>query len=974
MLLAAHGQEVNANHTHYSTEKGLSSNAISDIQRDYKGYVWISTWNGLCRFDGFNFRVYTTGPMSGIPYLHNRILDIYPDCGGNVWMRMYDHRVYVLNRHTDCIQSAFTGEDAAELKKSPRRLTVSPDGSMYARIADDGIYQFRIVDGKIERRHYSTGKYSVRNIIADSHKGLWIETAEGLVYMNTVTGDLQLVPGIEGNVISWMYLRGESLYISRKGGEIDRIDVVTPLKYYEITRLALSEDITSISIDKSGRIWYTTSKPGVSMYNPQSGVNKDFRQVVLAPENDIHGATVQDVNGVVWVRLFHGGFGYYDEKTGNIEYFHNSPDNMWNLSNTVISYLSLPEEVLLMSTNRRGLEKIDILNQRIERNYLVPELLDFGVNETRAMLWERKSGKLLIGNKRGDIYCDGKVIVSTGGRIYHLMQDHTGLVWISDKSKGLFTYDVGSGKLTNVGDFKDNIYQTFEDRDGVIWVADYTHGVFYLKNGRKVKVDNQPADSYNKVRTICQVANGDIWAGTTDGILIIHKTRGRYVISPLKQTEKYPYRLAVNDIIQIAADKNGEPWIATNGGGLSHVVKTDSAGEKICENDEYAFQTFSEAYGLPSDEIRSITFDKRGNVWFAADQYICSYDPQKGFITTFGMQDGVGDVTCSESGSITLPDGRMMFGTLNGYYVVDEKKLAAASGQQIKLAITDFFVNEQLASPRLSKLYDYDVIDSGTVEVPSRVSAFSFRFASLNFQLQHRVHYQYMLEDYDKEWRNADRRRMAFYSDIPAGTYKFRVRAFLLETPDKFDEQEMTIIVPPYTFLSATALWIYAVILVLAVVFYMFLRKKFFDKRMGNMRVLKVSPDEVAFQEKNDYDFVKVQLDWLEEHYGDSRLKIDEMADVAQMSRTSFYNELKALTGKSPKEFVTEFRLKKACMYLSHNDRTIAEIAYHTGFNDPVYFARSFKQKMGITPSAYREKALKEKEEAEVKEEQDDEK
>ena len=125
------------------------------------------------------------------------------------------------------------------------------------------------------------------------------------------------------------------------------------------------------------------------------------------------------------------------------------------------------------------------------------------------------------------------------------------------------------------------------------------------------------------------------------------------------------------------------------------------------------------------------------------------------------------------------------------------------------------------------------------------------------------------------------------------------------------------------------------------------------------MRVLKIGPQEIAFHEKNDYDFVKDQLDWLEQHYSESTLKIEEMVDHSHLSRTSYYTQLKTLTGLSPKEFISEFRLKKACMYLELNTYTIAEVAYRCGFNDPVYFTRIFKNKMNFTPTKYRENTNK---------------
>ena len=124
------------------------------------------------------------------------------------------------------------------------------------------------------------------------------------------------------------------------------------------------------------------------------------------------------------------------------------------------------------------------------------------------------------------------------------------------------------------------------------------------------------------------------------------------------------------------------------------------------------------------------------------------------------------------------------------------------------------------------------------------------------------------------------------------------------------------------------------------------------------MRVLKVGPQEIAFKRKDDYDFVLDQLNWLEQHYTESNLKIEDMVAHSSLSRTSYYNKLKLLVGLSPKEFISDFRLKKAVMYLEKDDCTIAEIAYRTGFNDPVYFTRTFKTKIGVTPSKYRDEKL----------------
>ena len=140
-------------------------------------------------------------------------------------------------------------------------------------------------------------------------------------------------------------------------------------------------------------------------------------------------------------------------------------------------------------------------------------------------------------------------------------------------------------------------------------------------------------------------------------------------------------------------------------------------------------------------------------------------------------------------------------------------------GSLLKLHITDFYLDNELQSPRLNSTYDYYVPESKKVSLPTNGSQFAFRFAALNYQLQHRVHYQYKLEGYDKDWINAGKDRMASYQDIPAGTYRFKVKAFLLESPDAYDQRTITVVVPPFFIFSSTAVWIYMVLLAIASIF-----------------------------------------------------------------------------------------------------------------------------------------------------------
>ena len=260
-------------------------------------------------------------------------------------------------------------------------------------------------------------------------------------------------------------------------------------------------------------------------------------------------------------------------------------------------------------------------------------------------------------------------------------------------------------------------------------------------------------------------------------------------------------------------------WVGSNGGGIAYCTGKD-------KNGNWLFENFGAKDGLPSEEIRSITFDKHDNVWFATEHIISTLDMEKNIFTTFSNLDGVDETMMSEGGAITLENDDILFGTINGYYIVDRSKLMAEKGSLLKLQITDFFIDGELQSPRFNDNYDFYVPTARRIKLPSHGSEFSFRFAAMNYALQHRVHYQYMLEGYDKDWRNAGKDRMATYDDLSAGTYTFKVKAFLLESPDKFDLRTVEIEVPAFSGMTQTTLLWVVFLAIAAVVLFMWFRKR----------------------------------------------------------------------------------------------------------------------------------------------------
>lgn len=825
-------QLFQATRSHLSAEDGLVSNAVSGIYQDDLGYLWIATWNGLSRYDGYHFYNYRTGNASRIDNLHNRILDLVIDQSQNVWMRMYDGRVFVLDRTKDQFINPFEGISGNEDFKTDIPLMVTSWGEVLVSIGLGQLYLMQLDKNGLKSRTISTGGAIILSMAEGTTDDILLGTDKGIRYLNqrSLTIDKKVL--LKEEEINCMYVNGFSIYAGTNKGAIY---LLANRQKPNLIRSPSGLGILFLFVDSQGLVWFCDDRMGAYRLNPENGNEKFFQQTVLAPEYDGRNGSFKECYGTVWVRMNHGGYGYYNREADVVEYFHNDPSNPWNLSNTVQAVLELPEGVVWESTNQRGLEKLEILKKNILRVRPVPHATSTMENEIRAFYYDKERRLLLFGNKSGQlfIYHDNKsqTIITRDakgeplGRIYGISKGRNGDYWICSKDDGLykmspngsswtlehFAHDANNKQSIN----SNSAYYAIEDQDGNLWIATYGGGVNLMTKDQGKTVflspgnglEGYPKGSHMRVRTVEMDEEGNIWAATTDGILIMSYKNKQLKIEKLQIPKKSDKMLMSNDIVCLRRDNKGTMWVGTHGGGLGYTVGKD-------ENGTWLFESFNAQDGLPSDEIRSITFDQMDNAWFSMEHAICSFDVSKRVFTVFSSLDGVDDTMLSEGGAITLDNGTMLFGTLDGYYVVDRKKLTASMGSLLKLQITDFFIDGQLMSPRLNDTYDYYVPLSKHVELPSGVDEFAFRFAAMNYQLQHRVHYQYILEGYEDEWHNAEKDLTARYSDLPAGTYTFRVRAFLLESPEKYDQRSIEVVVPQFFLFSTTARWIYLGILV----------------------------------------------------------------------------------------------------------------------------------------------------------------
>jgi DNA-binding response OmpR family regulator len=118
---------------------------------------------------------------------------------------------------------------------------------------------------------------------------------------------------------------------------------------------------------------------------------------------------------------------------------------------------------------------------------------------------------------------------------------------------------------------------------------------------------------------------------------------------------------------------------------------------------------------------------------------------------------------------------------------------------------------------------------------------------------------------------------------------------------------------------------------------------------------IRLGPSEIEIT-SGDEIFIEKLIRTIEDNLQNHKFNSDVLAIEMNMSNSSLYRKLKALTGNSTAEFIRSIRIKRAGQLLGDKDKTITEIAYQVGFNDVKHFRTVFQKQFGCTPSEYREK------------------
>lgn len=345
-------------------------------------------------------------------------------------------------------------------------------------------------------------------------------------------------------------------------------------------------------------------------------------------------------------------------------------------------------------------------------------------------------------------------------RVRAILMDRAGAVWVGTGGGGLGRLKSGRWTRFTSRDVlsSDRVYALLEDREGALWVGTFGGGVLRLKAGRWTHFSTADGLASDRVRCIAQDPAGAIWFGTYGGGLSRYQNDQWTTVT---EKDGLPSDL----ILCLAVDSRGHLWVGTSGGGLGVLM-----GGR--------WHRFTLASGLRDDKAFQILDDQRGHLWFSSNKGVCevSLDEMEAYAegrasfvrcALHGRSDGLRSQECnggSQPAGCRTPDGRIWFPTPAGLAVLDPARVPRNENPP-RVVVNEVLVNRRPLDLR------------GPLSVPVGRGELEIRYAGISLVAPEKVQFRYMLEPYDRWWVEAGTRRQAFYTNLPPGSYRFRLMA-----------------------------------------------------------------------------------------------------------------------------------------------------------------------------------------------------
>ncbi|MDL2304635.1 response regulator [Bacteroides sp. OttesenSCG-928-D19] len=372
--------------------------------------------------------------------------------------------------------------------------------------------------------------------------------------------------------------------------------------------------------------------------------------------------------------------------------------------------------------------------------------------------------------------------------------DSDNKIWLSANAKAVrCRYDkTGNRLIEEQAYWLPSLKSEFtQDRNGTIWAAAYNDGIYALRRGatefEELKLFPPVFTFTNTVMTL-----------STGAVLVGAYPHNPCLIDPdtweVKVIDVYPHiRSSAFIPVCFYEDSHGDVWIGT----ITNGVLRYSPATGVVESIE----------GAACTDISAIVEDVQGNIWVSTLDGLSKFDRTINRFTNYYKADGIGGNQFNERAACRLDDGTVVFGATHGLTFFNPADIITK--QNIPLVFENLKIHNRLIRPFESDNIDQHMSYSPSILLRHNENSFTLSFAALEYSEYQRVHYNYMMEGFDKMWIDARNNKEAYYSNLPAGSYTFRVRITNNDQTIVEAENAITIRVKPAPWVTWWAYSIY---------------------------------------------------------------------------------------------------------------------------------------------------------------------
>lgn len=850
--------------TRYSIEDGLPQQTITGITKDRNGYMWFTTWNGLCRFDGHSFVTYRVMPGDSNDLATNRIDDIKIDAHNHFWLLDDENSLYRFypecnkfdrfTSQTAPAQNIFTLSDGDTwvFQTDGRLLRITPDGeemtcrqildSSYRAgriislvqdkdivwiISDKGIYKYLRKSNKLtlslstQNCFYSFRKWNSKFVIGSDKGQLYVydprKETYSIVKFKT-SGKLTRIKAYDSEHL---------LVIADDDGFFLTDGYRGEGTHYSTGNQLLSNQVNALyDDDRQKHIWIAYKNTAmITRIDPFSAYCKHYQLKTQKYDNSQRYIS-QDHSGRLWVFSKNEVLNYYDAKADEFLFFSISRTNHGSSSPKIKKIFFDNQDNLWIAKQPKGLIKVSFKKDLFSLSS--PDIKDYpSTNELRSII-EDKDHNIWAGSKNGDI------------QIY-------------DKNKNFIGFLNSDGRVSRQAENLGSIYALLQDREANIWIGTRNEGIIKLTPKGKLNYQfkyykENPADRFslncNSIFSLKEDKQGRIWIGTLGGGLNYIDKDGHFIHAGNALSD-YPARFS--RIKNICIDHEDNIWLATtsgillckwNNGRLTYtpIVRNSNAKSSLsCDNVYDILETgkheiFAATFGggldkltgfdkqnngifknysspqMASDVPLTLAEDNEGTLWIPSENGLYRLFPDTDSTEVYDSRFLPDGILLTESRACRLSNHEILFGTDKGLLSMNPLKMKR-DAYTSKLVITDIHINGEKKESAYS--------DSGFT-LSHQENSFSIRYETLDMRFPHKIEYAYRLKGFDN-WNYVKNTRMAVYTNIPKGSYSFQVKSTNSDGVWSNQTEEIPITILPSFWESAYGIILYIVIFLLVV-------------------------------------------------------------------------------------------------------------------------------------------------------------